>query len=269
MPGMEHWLPLYYETLETPVRLPARRAGARSTIRPRRRAATVSRRSPISIRPGTTMTARTRAAARRSTGRSRPTSSISTAREWEAALREPPGRCSCRPLPRRKSAADALRCRGRGRRRISPPSAPTRTSTLFEAVRDYLDAERKSGRRAAIAAYQRRLGRPARRPCCASAASPICARSRTAGASPNCRARRSASPILPLEQGFATDDLVLLGEQDILGDRLARTPRRRRSLDEFISRGGEPVAGRSRRPCRARHRPLRGAGDARRRRRAA
>ncbi len=41
--------------------------------------------------------------------------------------------------------------------------------------------------------------------------------------------------VLPVEQGFATDDLVLLGEQDILGDRLARTSRRRRSLDQFIT----------------------------------
>src|SRR5207248_2666141 len=41
--------------------------------------------------------------------------------------------------------------------------------------------------------------------------------------------------ILPLEQGFTTESLVLLGEQDILGDRLARAPRRRRSLDDFIT----------------------------------
>ena len=41
--------------------------------------------------------------------------------------------------------------------------------------------------------------------------------------------------VLPVEQGFANADLVLLGEQDILGDRLARTARRRRSLDQFIS----------------------------------
>jgi len=41
--------------------------------------------------------------------------------------------------------------------------------------------------------------------------------------------------ILPLEQGFTTDSLTLLGEQDILGDRLARAPRRRRNLDDFIT----------------------------------
>ena len=49
--------------------------------------------------------------------------------------------------------------------------------------------------------------------------------------------------ILPLEQGFATDALVLLGEQDILGDRLARAPRRRRNLDEFITEAASLAAG--------------------------
>src|SRR5207249_149940 len=49
--------------------------------------------------------------------------------------------------------------------------------------------------------------------------------------------------ILPLEEGFATDALVLLGEQDILGDRLARAPRRRRSLDEFITEAASLAAG--------------------------
>ncbi|HEX3954598.1 MAG TPA: transcription-repair coupling factor, partial [Stellaceae bacterium] len=49
--------------------------------------------------------------------------------------------------------------------------------------------------------------------------------------------------ILPLEQGFASHSLALLGEQDILGDRLARTPRRRRNLDEFITEAASLSAG--------------------------
>ncbi|HTZ37306.1 MAG TPA: transcription-repair coupling factor, partial [Stellaceae bacterium] len=49
--------------------------------------------------------------------------------------------------------------------------------------------------------------------------------------------------ILPLEQGFATASLVVLGEQDILGDRLARAPRRRRNLDDFIAEAASLAAG--------------------------
>jgi len=113
---------------------------------------------------------------------------------------------------------------------------------LFEAVRDYLDAERKAGKRAAIAAYS------------AGSADRLATVLRERGLSD----LRSVSDgealdklatsavglaILPLEQGFATAGLVLLGEQDILGDRLARAPRRRRNLDEFIAEAASLAAG--------------------------
>jgi len=41
--------------------------------------------------------------------------------------------------------------------------------------------------------------------------------------------------VLGLEQGYATDALALITEQDILGDRLARPPRRRANVDQFIT----------------------------------
>ncbi|HWB49808.1 MAG TPA: transcription-repair coupling factor [Stellaceae bacterium] len=113
---------------------------------------------------------------------------------------------------------------------------------LFAAVRDYLDAERKAGKRAAIAAYS------------AGSADRLATVLRERGLS-DLRSvgdgvaleklPRSAVglAILPLEHGFATDGLVMLGEQDILGDRLARTPRRRRNLDEFIAEASALAAG--------------------------
>ncbi len=39
---------------------------------------------------------------------------------------------------------------------------------------------------------------------------------------------------LPLERGFEAPDLVVLGEQDILGDRLARPAKKKRRADKFI-----------------------------------
>jgi transcription-repair coupling factor (superfamily II helicase) len=113
---------------------------------------------------------------------------------------------------------------------------------LFEAVRDYLDAERKSGKRAAIAAYS------------AGSAERLATVLRERGLTDLRTAADGAAlaklpksavglAILPLEQGFATDALVVLGEQDILGDRLARTPRRRRNLDEFIAEASALAAG--------------------------
>src|SRR5579872_5388804 len=113
---------------------------------------------------------------------------------------------------------------------------------LFDAVRDYLDAERKSGRCAAIAAYSTgsadRLATVLRERGLSDLQT-------VADGNMLQKLPRSAIglAILPLEQGFATDTLVVLGEQDILGDRLARTPRRRRNLDEFIAEASALAAG--------------------------
>ncbi|MCY1671689.1 transcription-repair coupling factor [Novosphingobium sp. SL115] len=41
--------------------------------------------------------------------------------------------------------------------------------------------------------------------------------------------------VLPLEQGFASDDLELLTEQDILGDRLVRRKKKRKNADAFLA----------------------------------
>ncbi|HEY8191947.1 MAG TPA: transcription-repair coupling factor, partial [Alphaproteobacteria bacterium] len=41
--------------------------------------------------------------------------------------------------------------------------------------------------------------------------------------------------VLPLEHGFAAPDLVVLTEQDILGDRLARRAQKRRKADNFLT----------------------------------
>jgi len=41
--------------------------------------------------------------------------------------------------------------------------------------------------------------------------------------------------ILALEQGFVTDDLMVMSEQDILGDRLARKTKSRKKADNFLT----------------------------------
>jgi transcription-repair coupling factor (superfamily II helicase) len=113
---------------------------------------------------------------------------------------------------------------------------------LFEAVRDWLDGERQKGRGAAIAAYSE------------GSADRLATVLRERGVEDLRRAHDGDAlarlprgavglAILPLEQGYATDRLVLLSEQDILGDRLARAPRRRRSLDDFITEAASLAAG--------------------------
>jgi transcription-repair coupling factor (superfamily II helicase) len=113
---------------------------------------------------------------------------------------------------------------------------------LFEAVRDFLDAERKAGKRAAIAAYS--AGSADRLATVLRERGLSDLRSVADGDALETLPRSAVGlAILPLEQGFATDGLVMLGEQDILGDRLARAPRRRRNLDEFIAEAASLAAG--------------------------
>ena len=113
---------------------------------------------------------------------------------------------------------------------------------LFEAVREYLTAEQKAGRRAAIAAYSEGS---ADRLATVLHERGVGALRRVADGNALAKLPKETVglAILPLEEGFATESLVLLGEQDILGDRLARAPRRRRSLDEFITEAASLQAG--------------------------
>ncbi|MBS0999933.1 transcription-repair coupling factor [Acetobacter persici] len=48
---------------------------------------------------------------------------------------------------------------------------------------------------------------------------------------------------LGLERGFVADDLAFVSEQDLLGERIGRPPRRRRRADELIAEAGEISAG--------------------------
>lgn len=49
--------------------------------------------------------------------------------------------------------------------------------------------------------------------------------------------------VLPLEHGFIAPDLVVITEQDILGDRLARQSKRRRKADNFLTQVSSLDAG--------------------------
>ncbi len=46
---------------------------------------------------------------------------------------------------------------------------------------------------------------------------------------------KTAAMVLPLEAGFANDDLEILTEQDVLGDRLVRRKKKRKDSDAFLA----------------------------------
>ncbi|TGV42621.1 transcription-repair coupling factor, partial [bacterium M00.F.Ca.ET.168.01.1.1] len=49
--------------------------------------------------------------------------------------------------------------------------------------------------------------------------------------------------VLPLESGFATDDMVVVAEQDILGDRLIRRSKRKKKASDFIAEASSLSSG--------------------------
>jgi len=120
--------------------------------------------------------------------------------------------------------------------RPGPVFAPIRSQpggNLFEAVRTHLIRENGQGRRVVIAAYS------------AGSRDRLAHLLRDHGveetfAVESWEAAQRLSPkvtalaVLGLERGFAADDIAVVTEQDILGDRLIRAAKRKRRAENFL-----------------------------------
>ncbi|MFQ5958568.1 MAG: CarD family transcriptional regulator, partial [Alphaproteobacteria bacterium] len=113
---------------------------------------------------------------------------------------------------------------------------------LFDAVRDYIADEHGAGRRVVFACYS--TGSRDR-------LAGVLADHGVAGVAPaeSWDAASSlgldavAIVVLALDHGFAAEGLVVLTEQDVPGDRLARPPRRARRSDAFIAEASSLAVG--------------------------
>ena len=118
----------------------------------------------------------------------------------------------------------------------------TAPSTIFDAVRDHITAERRQGRRTAITAFtggsRDRLSR-------------VLQEHGLGNLQPvenwheleNLPITTTGLLVLGLDHGFSTDNLTLIAEPDILGDRLDRPMQKRRRADAFIADAGELSVG--------------------------
>jgi transcription-repair coupling factor (superfamily II helicase) len=225
--GMEHWLPLYYERLETLFDyLPAAGASFDYQAEETRGHRLEAVADFYAARAAGAGTARGAAPVYRPV---KPETLFLDDAEWRKAL-------DARPvldLSPFGGAADGFDAGARPARNFAAERADPQAD-LWGAVRDYLEGERKSGRHVAIAAYSAgsadRLATVLREHGLADP-QPV-ADGRALEALP---AAAIGLAILPIEQGFETERLLLLGEQDILGDRLARPARRRRDAGQFIA----------------------------------
>jgi len=117
---------------------------------------------------------------------------------------------------------------------------PERTADLnvYDKVADHLSDERRKGRRTIIASYSAgardRLSGLLREHGVTSLA-PAEGWQDALGSASAEAGGTTAMVVLPLDHGFASDAISLLTEQDILGERLVRRQKRRKSADAFLA----------------------------------
>ena len=263
--GMEHWLPFYYETLET---LFDYLPGAAVSFDYQSDEARAHR---LELIADFYSARRTMAGAARGTAPLYrpvpPDQMFLDEAEWQQRLT---GRVAVHLSPfsmPEEGQPNAFDAGARAAKNFTIERADPKIN-LFEAVRDYLTAEQKAGRRAVIAAYSE------------GSADRLATVLRERGltdlqAHPRRQCAREAG-----ETGRRPRDPAgRTGFRDCRPRHARRAGHSRRpprahaapppQPRRFHHRGGQPVGRRPRRACRARHRPLRGAGDDRCRRRAA
>ncbi len=117
-------------------------------------------------------------------------------------------------------------------RDFSPERA--RGDNLYEAAAGHLQALAKSGKRPILAAYS--TGSRSRIASILSEAGCDTAMADTWQEALGLSAKgKVVAMVLPLETGFANDDLELITEQDMLGDRLVRRKKKRKDSDAFLA----------------------------------
>ncbi|MFA7585592.1 MAG: transcription-repair coupling factor, partial [Novosphingobium sp.] len=120
-----------------------------------------------------------------------------------------------------------------GSRDFTPERA--RGENVYESAAKHLHAVARSGRKAIVAAYS--IGSRARIVSIlgeAQAPAPVLAETWQEALGLAAKGLPTAL-VLPLETGFANDDLEIITEQDILGDRLVRRKKRKKSADAFLA----------------------------------
>ncbi|HEX7967871.1 MAG TPA: DEAD/DEAH box helicase, partial [Stellaceae bacterium] len=229
--GMEHWLPLYYETLESvfdylPDAAVMLDHQAEDVRKDRVAAIADSYAARVeAMRAG-------RAAAAPVYRPVRPEQLYLEDREWVAALaRRRVGQFT----PFTRPAETPLAVDAGARPGVSFAEARAKPEiNLFDAVRDHLADEARAGRRVLIAAYSAGSAERLRTVLREHGVEDL----RAAGSwdeAQTASARIVPIAVLPIEHGYVFDGAALLTEQDILGDRLARPPKRRTNFDQFIA----------------------------------
>ena len=114
------------------------------------------------------------------------------------------------------------------------------TQEAFQQLRNQIDTWRREGRRVMVAAWTRgsreRIANLLREHGFKAETGDGWAEARRSGA-------ETVLVTLGLERGFVAEGLAVVGEQDLLGERISRPPRRRKRADQFIAEATEIAEG--------------------------
>jgi transcription-repair coupling factor (superfamily II helicase) len=226
-PGMEHWLPLFVERLDT---LFDYLPGVPVVLEPLIEEAARERLSQI----GDYFSARTEAleANQQPVYRPLPPARLYLSEsEWRQSLADAAvAHLSPFGVPDNKNVIDAG---GKAGRNFAPERADE-TKNLFEAAANHARALQTKGKRVAFAAWsegtRERLGH--------LLAEHGLKELRPVASWPEATALPKDTvglAVLGLESGFESENAAVISEQDILGDRLARPQRRHRRAQDFIA----------------------------------
>ena len=130
-------------------------------------------------------------------------------------------------------ALDVLSFNARPARDFSP-ERNQRETNIYDAVKTHIDTLRKTGKRVVFASYSLGAAERLKGVLEDHDVHPVGIANDWADI------RREnkqivAVTVLPMERGFETDDLAVLSEQDILGDRLVRKSRKNKRADNFLT----------------------------------
>ena len=230
--GMEHWLPLYYESLETLFDyLPGAAVSYDYQADDVRRTRLETIAEFYAARQSFTGAARTDAATVYKPVK--PDQLFINETEWAEILR---GRAVAQVTPFApppEAAAGSYDAGARAGLSFAEARANPKIN-VFEVVRDRIAELQGAGRKVAIAAFtagaaERLKGVLTERGI--RDVERVADWSELQQLSP----KRVGLVVLPLEHGYETGKLTLISEQDILGDRLVRPKRRRSNVDKFIA----------------------------------
>ncbi len=232
--GVEHWLPLFYDKLETLFDYLGE--GALIAIDHQAQLARDERIAMIEdAHDARVETGKTKGSTYKAL---EPTDLYLSAAEWDARLARHPNRHFS---PFQQEETDAVLDMGAKIGRNFAAERAQDSVNLFEAAAAHAEALAKAGKRVLFASWSdgssERLG-----------AMLGDHGLKKVPLAPYWQAAKAADPktpqrvVLPLDNGFETDTLAVISETDLLGDRLAR-PRRRRRASNFLAEAASLTPG--------------------------